>query len=302
MTAFLGYNISPKWLIFNLNFSEDFIYFTPLAALSSKNIRNHSFSDDRDLLKKFLKKNQLNPVYSYTNLSLTETRITISKDLKGLSGVYIIFNTITGDYYIGSASTGKFYTRYCNHLIHFTGSKTLKNAVRKYGINNFSFLVLELFTEVVNKENNKRLLDMEDFYLKTLLPNYNILTEAGNSFGYKHTEISRIKMTDNYSSEPREKTGSLNREKNLSKETIEKIREKALNRSPVSYSEKALFFLKMKKSSKLIVLYNLDRTVFGEYTSIAQASISINCSEKTIIRALKTDKKIVKRRYIVEYK
>jgi len=51
----------------------------------------------------------------------------------------------------------------------------------------------------VTKVNNKQLLDMEDFYLKTLLPNYNILTEAGSSFGYKHTDITRLKMKQNYS-------------------------------------------------------------------------------------------------------
>jgi hypothetical protein len=40
---------------------------------------------------------------------------------------------------------------------------------------------------------------LEDKYLKLLVPNYNILTEAGSSFGYKHTEIDRQKMKDLYS-------------------------------------------------------------------------------------------------------
>jgi group I intron endonuclease len=267
---------------------------------STNSKRNYSSPYDSDLLLKFIKENNLNPAYLYNDLSLYEIRTRISKDLKGLSGVYMIFNKITGDYYVGSASTGKFYTRYCNHLIHLTGSKILKNAVKKYGIKNFSFVVLELFPEIVNKENNKRLLDIEDFYLKSLLPNYNILTEAGSSFGYKHTELFRIKMADNYSLGRREKIGELNRHKNLSKETIEKIREKALNKGPVWYSEKAL--MNMKKKSKPVTLYNLDKTVFGEYSSIVQAAISVNCSEKTIIRALQTERKILKRRFIVEYK
>jgi hypothetical protein len=50
---------------------------------------------------------------------------------------------------------------------------------------NIAFIILELFPEVV--KNNKFLLDL-DFYIKSLLPNYNILTEAGSSFGYKHTK------------------------------------------------------------------------------------------------------------------
>lgn len=48
-----------------------------------------------------------------------------------------------------------------------------------------------------------------------MLPNYNILTEAGSTFGYKHTEIDRLKMKDNYSLERRLRIGNLNKEKNL---------------------------------------------------------------------------------------
>ena len=57
-----------------------------------------------------------------------------------------------------------------------------------------------------------------------------------------------------------------------------------------------------KEAGKAIVLYNLDYTVFGEYPSIVETAKSINCSEKTISRALKTEKKILKRRFIVKYK
>jgi len=87
---------------------------------------------------------------------------------------------------------------------------------------------------------------MEDFYLKSLLPNYNILTEAGSSFGYKHTEITRIKMKSNYSLERRQRIGDLNKDKNLSKETIDKMKEKALTRKKASFSDEALFNMKKK--------------------------------------------------------
>lgn len=255
---------------------------------------------DNNILYKFLKEEKLRPTHLYENLHLDETRKTILKETKDLSGVYLIFNKVNGNYYVGSASTNKFYSRFSNHLLHFNGSKILKHAVTKYKLSNFAFLILELFSEIVNKENNKKLLNMEDFYLKYLLPDYNILTEAGSSFGYKHTELDRIKMKNNYSLERRELIGSLNRNKNLSSETIEKIREKALSRKKITFSGEAL--LNLKKNSKAIILYNLNRTVFGEYYSIVEAAKSINCGEKTIRRALKTEKKILKRRFIVEYK
>jgi group I intron endonuclease len=260
----------------------------------------NKMSKNNNMLKTFLEEKQLKPVYIYEDLHLDKTRKIILKDLKDLSGVYLIFNNITGDFYIGSASTNRFYTRFSNHLLYFKGSKVLKHAVKKYNLSNFTFLILELFPEIVNKENNKRLLDLEDFYLKSLLPNYNILTEAGSSFGYKHTELDRIKMRVNYSLERRLFIGNLNKGKKLPLETIEKIRKKALTKEKISYSEKAIF--NMKKKSKPVILYNLNSTVFGEYSSIREAANAINCSSKTISRALRTDKKILKRRFIVMYK
>jgi group I intron endonuclease len=247
-----------------------------------------------------LEEHKLNPIHIYNDLHLDETRRTINNNTKDLSGIYLIFNKVTGDYYIGSASTNKFYSRFSRHLIYLLGSKVVKNAVRKYKLNNFAFIILELFPEIVTKENNKKLLDLEDFYLKSLLPNYNILTEAGSSFGYKHTEISRMKMRSNVSLKRVEFMRNLNKGKELSPETIEKMRESALNRKNRVYSDEAL--LNMKKKSKPVILYNLDHTVFGEYTSIVEAAKSINSSVKTISRALKTEKKIIKRRFIIKLK
>ena len=152
------------------------------------------------ILSNFIKEKELTPVNYYENLQLDETRKQILIETKGISGIYLILNKVTLDYYIGSASTGRFFSRFSNHLIYFRGSKVVKNAVRKYKLSNFAFLILELFPEIVNKENNKKLIDREDLYLKSLLPNYKMLTEAGSSFGYRHTEIDRIKMKSNLNS------------------------------------------------------------------------------------------------------
>lgn len=46
---------------------------------------------------------------------------------------------------------------------------------------------------------------------------------------------------------------------------------------------------------------NLNGTIYGEYPTILAASKVINCNEKTIRRALKTEKKLVKRQWRVKY-
>jgi group I intron endonuclease len=227
-------------------------------------------------------------------LSIPDIRTRILNETRGLSGIYLILNKITLDYYIGSAATGKIYGRFINHLFNYNGSKIVKLAVKKYGISSFAFIILELFPEIVNKENNKELIDLEDFYLKSLLPNYNILTEAGSSFGYKHTEITRINMKANYSEERRIAIGNLNKGKSLSPKTLELMREAALNRTKPIYSVEALN--NMKKNSNAILLYNKDYTVYGKFSSIVDAAKYLGCDQKTIRRTLQTPKKILKRR------
>jgi len=236
----------------------------------------------------------LSPVFIYEDLSDKTVKSRVLKDTCGLSGIYLILNKVTYDYYIGSASTGKFHARFSNHLFNFHGSKVVKNAVKKDGISSFAFVVLELFPEIVNKENNKKLLDLEDFYLKSLLPNYNILTEAGLSFGYKHNEITRLTMKANYSEECRKAISWVNRGKSLSPSTIETMKQSALTRIKPIYSDESV--KNMKKNSKAIIVYNMDYTVYGKFPSITEASKSLGCSQKTISRSLQTPKKIVRRR------
>src|SRR5580698_4271676 len=184
------------------------------STISSSNKVNEPFCSER--LMTIIKELGLNPIYIFENLNSENIRTQISNETKGLSGIYMIVNKITKDYYIGSAATNKFFARFSNHLSYFRGSKIVKSAVKKYGLENFAFIILDLYPNIVTKENNKELMDLEDRYLKLLLPNYNILTEAGSSFGYKHTEVDRQKMSFIFSDERREMIGNLNRGKKLS--------------------------------------------------------------------------------------
>lgn len=60
------------------------------------------------------------------------------------------------------------------------------------------------------------------------------MTEAGSSFGYKHTEVNRIKMKANYSEQRRRRIGDLNKGKSFSPETIEYMRQAALSRKYIN--------------------------------------------------------------------
>ena len=297
-------------IIFILMMAIGFLgYFTIAQNDYNKNLKNKTtkpFNNKRyystsssNTINDFLKSKNLKPVFVYDNINEDSVRRDIAKDTKNLSGIYMILNKESINYYIGSASTGKFNSRFTKHLIYLNGSKVIKNSVKKYGIHNFVFIILELFPEIVNQENNKKLLDLEDFYLKSLLPDYNILTEAGSSFGYKHTEVTRIKMKANYSEERRKQIGELNKGKTLSNETRENMRQSALNRKDVNYTEQGI--LNMKKNFKPILVKEVNNTVYGEFKSIVETAEALNCSTKTIQRTLKSSSKLLKGRWIVDY-
>ena len=332
-TAFMGYWYSPKWVYpFNSLFTSisnpevgDVPSFFLLSLVQKQGKEamkkegnywgysslfsiNLSMNDNEQKTTKFpsftvqdfILEHHLKPVHIYEDLGSDLVKSKVLKDLQSLSGVYLILNKVTLDFYIGSASTGKFYSRFLNHLFYYHGSKIVKLAVQKYKIKSFAFLVLETIPEITNRENNKSLLDLEDLYLKTLLPNYNILTEAGNSFGYKHTEITRLKMKTLYSNERRERIGNLNRGTSLKPEIKALMKERALKREPRIFSPEVL--LTMKKKSKPVLVRNLNGTVYGEFPSITDTALHLKCGVKTVYRALRkiNDRKLVKRKFLVE--
>lgn len=111
-------------------------------------------------------------------------------------------------------------------------------------------------------------------------------------------------MKANYSEERRMLIGNLNKNKQFSRSeapTIERMirsEARALNRNKVEFNKEALD--NMRKASgaeRPIILYNIEnKTVFGEYSSITDAALRLNCNQKTIYRALKTEKKVLLKR------
>ena len=156
--AFLGYIRSLKWFKYEKTTTKNNISLNNISSAkqskrlynSFNNYDNNNCNNDRSvvptkIVEDFIKDKNLKPVFIYEDLKNQDVKDKIKNNTKNLSGVYLILNKTTLDYYIGSASTDKFYTRFYRHLINLSGSKIVKLAVKKYGIDNFAFLVLELF-------------------------------------------------------------------------------------------------------------------------------------------------------------
>ena len=86
----------------------------------------------------------------------------------------------------------------------------------------------------MTSEDNIELLKLEDHYLATLKPTYNISPNATNTLGVRHTDVTKALMRLNYSSERREQIRALNRGKILSVTTVEAMRTAALAKAPMT--------------------------------------------------------------------
>jgi group I intron endonuclease len=237
---------------------------------------------------KYLSSFNIQPKIVFENLHKDGIKKKVVASIKPLAGVYVIINLINGSTYVGSAIRGQMPYRFHKHLFSLNGSKLVAAAVQKYGLENFAFVVADIISSA---EDNKIILKMEDFFIQQLRPEYNIALKAGNTFGVKHTEDTKLRMRIHYSLKRREQIGALNRGKNLSAATIELIRQGALNRSPMSDETR----VKIRANSTMTNLYSVSR-VDGELLSndkkeiILQTLLNVakfcNCHEKTVRRAL----------------
>lgn len=105
-------------------------------------------------------------------------------------GIYKIKNIITNDYYIGSSKNiNKRWNEHKRTLkkgIHH--SKILQNAYNKYGQENFIY-------EIIYECNVDDIIFYEQKFLNEEKPKYNILKIAGNFTGYKHSDLTKLKIS-----------------------------------------------------------------------------------------------------------
>lgn len=243
----------------------------------------------------------IKPIKSYDNLHLKQIQYDIVKDNKQKACIYLIYNKINGNSYIGSAISNRISMRFRNHCIHNTGgNKPLTRAINKYGLNNFSFHILEYYPGFVIKENfNKnhiKLLELETSYLLKYKPIYNILLTAGSSVGLKHSEQTINKIKSNYSQERKDFIGNLNKGKELSDLTKKLISEKRIELFK-NTDFKTRFLLEFKHTlfkPKKVFLYDSKGMLISDYESIKRVSQVFSCDRKTVRKYLDNPTKMFK--------
>lgn len=227
------------------------------------------------------------PKRIYLNLHNKDTQLKILDENGHKSGIYMIFNLINDKCYIGSAASNRINVRFRNHCIHGTGARLTHEAVKKYGIENFAFVIIEYYSGFVIKENFKgahlNLLDLETKWIQKVQPEYNILEIGGSSLGYKHSEETRIKMKNDYSDERQENCKSINLNKNFTPERKALLSQIAILRNKNQELKEKL----SKLASKPVTLFNKDGSIHSQYYGIRVMAKHFKCCNKTINKAIK---------------
>lgn len=238
----------------------------------------------------------------FINLSNSQVQQQIKTLCRGRSGVYKIQNLRNGKLYIGSALTKKatcnrLYFRFRNHFFNHHKSLPLKRAIEKYGIQSFSWEILE-FTDMESARPR------ESYYIETLCPEYNILQVAGSSIGYRHTPETVQKIKTLYSDAKGNPIGQLNKNKTLSQETRQLLSQGAKNRTEEQkqrHQEACEKFNQKMFSKATQVLDGESKKVLGNYPSLRQACRSWNGDYRTFKRAVSSGMKINKLNIYVKY-
>jgi hypothetical protein len=210
------------------------------------------------------------PQKIYFNLHLQKTQLQILSENKHKSGIYMIFNLVNTKTYIGSAISNRINTRFRNHCIHHTGSKLVHQAIQKYGLENFAFIILEYYPGFVKKENlTKRHLELlarETVWIQNIQPEYNILSSEVGS------RCQNLNLNKTF--------------KALSEENL-KVQKLLSKIASLRNQNKELREHLAKMASKPVTLYNKDGTVHSNFSGIRAMARHFKCCHKTINLAIK---------------
>jgi group I intron endonuclease len=148
-------------------------------------ISKHSYST---LSKNPLSNDNINHVKFYGNVF--DMKKDILNENKGKSGIYMLTNKITKKIYIGQSSdlSNRFKNYFNFSYIYSKANLRINRALIKYGYSNFSLSILEYC-------DKSDLLTREQFYFDKLNPQYNILKIAGSSLNFKHSEITKARIS-----------------------------------------------------------------------------------------------------------
>lgn len=232
---------------------------------------------------------------SYSTLTLIKVyenaerdKNVIFSDNKGKTGIYMWTHLESGKIYIGSAADlSKRLKKYYSPFDLKRANNRICNALICHTHSAFSLSILEYIdiSNLYKKEARVLILSREQFFLDTLLPDYNILKVAGSSLGHTHSTSSKALMSEAQSGENNNFYG-----KTHTAETKALISEanSGLNNPNFGKSFSAETRAKMSAAQgTAIFVYDSQGELVNSFSSARRAASYFNCSKGFILKCAK---------------
>lgn len=230
-------------------------------------------STNRYLIKKDTDNlNTIKPLLIFP--SLKDDRFKLFKELKDKSGIYCLINSINGNCYVGSSINIANRMRSYLNKSHLE-SKDNKNmpickALQKYEATNFSLWIIEFTKDLAIRETN---------FITTIIPYYNVLKTGYSSVGYKHTEETKVLLSE------------LAKNRKLSEYTKSLISKALIGENNPFYNQKHTDNTKLKmsetKSTFSVYIYDLYKKLIIIAPSATNLSKRILAAHPFILKVIK---------------
>jgi len=226
------------------------------------------------------------PVIIYSDAKINKSQLL--NENKGKAGIYLWTHKESGKKYIGSAVdlSRRLKDYYSTYTLNKINSYIYK-ALISHSHSAFSLSILE-YIDIKNLskiESKELILKREQYYLDSLLPEYNILQTAGNSLGYKHTEDSLEKMSiiklaeNNPMFNKKGKDNHMFGKKGVNHPIFGTLR-----------TEESKLKISIANGTAIYVYTSDKSTLVNTFTSARKAGLYFNVDKKTIINYAKTGK------------
>jgi group I intron endonuclease len=218
---------------------------------------------------------KLEPFIIYNNSLLN--KYNILKDNIDKSGIYRWVNRINNKCYIGSSVNlhsrllNYYNKNYLNKKLLIRNSHIYR-ALLLYDYDNFNLEILEYC-------DRNSVIEREQYYIDLLKPEYNILTKAGSSLGFKHSTETLLKFKD----------------RKLSPEALINLKKAKKGLVPRSPLRKINHLLATGHITNII---NIKDNSKKTYNSIRAAARDIGVNHATLINYINTNK-LLKGIYLV---
>ena len=227
------------------------------------------------------------PIMIYFNPDTARSQILA--DNKGKAGIYQWTHKESGKTYIGSAVnlSKRMRTYYSIGYLERNKSMYICNALFNHGYSSFTLTIYAYIdiSQLTKEEAKKMILALEQFYLDSLQPKYNILKIAGSRLGSLHTEETRALISETMI--------GINHGRTHSTET-RALMSKALSgeNHPRGFlgkihSPETIAKISTSKGGGLIYVYDTQGTLVNTFTSARKAALHFECSQNTILKYAK---------------